>query len=183
MQETWLHTNRRILLLGMILPAALVGIGLVVSIVKPLDAAAGLQIVGWVLLGIGLFLFVIFGWQFRLPRLAYADGALLIYLRMGPPFQVPIEIVEAFLLGTGGGQIPGTAGRDVPMRNLVIRLADSAVDFHRRQVKPALGRWEDGYITIYGTWCEPLGLELANRLNSRLTEVKATLHSSAQEST
>src|SRR5690349_2728496 len=130
MHEIWLHTNRRLLLLGMILPVALIVIGLIVLATKPLDAAAGLQIVGWFLLGGGAFLFAIFAWQFRLPRLARTDGTLLVYMRMGPPFRLPVEIVECFFLGTGGAQLPGKGGDDVPIRNLVIRLAEKAVDYH-----------------------------------------------------
>jgi hypothetical protein len=174
MNEIWLHTNRRILLLGMILPAALVLIGLVVLGMKPLDSATWLQVLGWIFLVLGLFLFAILAIQLRLPRLAYSNGSLLVYLQMGPPFQVPAKVIECFFLGAGGGQIPGKSGDDIPVRNLVVRLAEKAGDYHRREVKPALGRWEDGYITIYGAWCEPLGLELVNRLNSRLSEVKAT---------
>jgi hypothetical protein len=38
-------------------------------------------------------------------------------------------------------------------------------------VKPALGAWCDSYVTIRGTWCEPLNGELIRRLNRRLREV------------
>lgn len=177
MRETWLDSNRRILLLGMILPAALVVIGLTVVVMKPLDSAAWLQIIGWIFTGVGLFLFAVLALQLRLPRLAYADGALMVYLRMGPPFRVPVETVECFFLSTGAGQIPGKGYEETPVRNVVVRLAEKAVDYHERQVKPALGRWEGGYITIYGAWCEPLDLAAVNRLNARLAEVKSTTQS------
>jgi hypothetical protein len=174
MHETWLKTNRRILLLGMILPAVLLVIGLIVLMTEPLSGAVWLRILSWILLGCGLFLLAILSLQFRLPRLAYVDGNLLVYLRMGPPFHVPTEVVECFFLGTGAGQIPGKSGEEVPVRNVVIRVAEKAVEYHQREVKPALGRWEEGYITIYGAWCEPLDVELAKRLNARLAEVKLT---------
>jgi hypothetical protein len=173
MHETWLNTNRRILLLGMILPAALVVIGLIVVVAKPLDAAGWLQIVGWILVGVGLFLFAILALQLRLPRLAYTDGTMLVYLRMGPPYRVPLETVECFFLGTGARQIPGKGNEETPVRNVVVRLAEKASEYHERQVKPALGRWEGGYITIYGAWCEPLDLAAVNRLNARLAEARS----------
>jgi hypothetical protein len=173
MHETWLNTNRRILLLGMILPAALVVIGLIAIAAKPLESAAWLQIVGWIFAGVGLFLFAILAFQLRLPRLAYTDGALLVYLRMGSPYRVPVEAIECFFIGTGAGQIPGKGHEETPVRNVVVRLAEKAVDYHEREVKPALGRWEEGYITIYGAWCEPLDLAAVNRLNARLSEVKS----------
>lgn len=174
MHETWLKTNRRILLLGMILPVVLVVIGLVIVTTSPLAGAIWLRTLGWMLLGLGLFLLAVLAVQIRLPRLAYADGKLLVYMRLGPPFQVPTEVVECFFLGTGAGQIPGKSHAEMPMRTIVIRLAEKAVDYHQRQVKPALGKWDDGYITIYGAWCEPLDIELAKQLNARLAEVKSS---------
>ena len=42
-----------------------------------------------------------------LPRLAYADRHLLVYLDSGPPQRVPIEVVEGFLLGQGPTMLPG----------------------------------------------------------------------------
>ncbi len=176
MYQIWLQSNRRILLLGMILPAVLLAVGLIVVWAKPLEAVNWLQVIGWILLVAGLLLFVILAIQFRLPRLAYANDSLLVFLQATRPLQVPVEIVECFFLGTGGGQIPGKAAEDLPVRNLVIRLAEKAVDYHQREVKPALGLWQDGYITIYGAWCEPLDVEMVMRLNSLLAEVKQSEH-------
>jgi hypothetical protein len=39
-------------------------------------------------------------------------------------------------------------------------------------VKPAFGNWSEGYVTVRGTWCEPLDSEVVRRLNRRLKEVK-----------
>ena len=49
--------------------------------------------------------------------------------------------------------------------------SDRAEAWHRQEVKPGLGKWCEGYITIRGTWCEPLSVGLVNRLNQRLAEV------------
>lgn len=172
MQQPWLKTNRRILLLGMILPAVLVVVGLIVVGAKPLGADAWLQILGWTLLVGGVLLGAILALQLRLPRLASSDDALLVYLQAGPPLRVPLEVVECIFLGTGAGQVPGKSGNELKVRNLVIRIAEKAADFQQRTVKPALGRWEEGYITIYGAWCEPLDVGLVNGLNAKLAEAK-----------
>jgi hypothetical protein len=56
---------------------------------------------------------------------------------------------------------------------LVIRIAESAADWQHVEVKPQLGSWCGGYVTVRGTWCEPLSISLVNRLNQRLAEVTA----------
>lgn len=160
------------LLLGMILPAVLIVVGLIVVCAKPLAAAGWLQVIGWLMLAAGALLEVVLALQWRLPRLACSENSLLLYLQAGPPVRVPLEVVECIFLGAGAGQVPGKAGGDIKVRNLVIRIAEKAADFQQRPVKPALGRWEDGYITVYGAWCEPLDVGLVNRLNTRLAEAK-----------
>ncbi len=106
-----------------------------------------------------------------LPRLAYADRQLLVYLESGQPYRVPIEVVEGFLLGQGPTMLPGKQYQHTEARTLVIRLAESATDWADRETKPALGRWCGGYITLRGTWCEPLSVDLVQRLNQRLFDV------------
>jgi hypothetical protein len=54
------------------------------------------------------------------------------------------------------------------MSQLAVRLAERATEWSQIDVKPALGKWCGGYITIYGAWCEPLRIELVNRLNAQL---------------
>ena len=43
----------------------------------------------------------------------------------------------------------------------------------------SLGKWCDGYITIFGVWCEPLDGDFVNRMNHRLAEVEADSKSPA----
>jgi hypothetical protein len=38
-----------------------------------------------------------------------------------------------------------------------------------------MGSWCNHYVTIRGTWCEPLSVELAARLNARLASVQQQL--------
>ena len=66
---------------------------------------------------------------------------------------------------------PAPRGAKLRSSNLVIRLDEKATDWHEVEVKPALGRWSEGYVTIHGTWCEPLTLEVLQHLNVRLHEL------------
>ena len=52
-----------------------------------------------------------------------------------------------------------------------LRLAEAASEWKHRDMRPAFGLWCEGYITIRGAWCEPIGKELMQRLNRRLAEV------------
>ena len=53
MQETWLRTNRRILLLGMILPGVLVLGGLIVAATAQVGATPWLPYVGFAVAAVG----------------------------------------------------------------------------------------------------------------------------------
>jgi hypothetical protein len=105
------------------------------------------------------------------PRLSYANEQLYVRLRPGPPIQVPIEAVECFFLGQGPTLLPRAFGNREKVEEtstIVVRLAESADPWKHFDVKPALGLWCDGYITIRGTWCEPITKELLKRLNENL---------------
>ena len=107
----------------------------------------------------------------RMPRLAYSQGDLLVYLRSWQPDRVPIEAVECFFRGQGSSDIPVPSAIDPQTSTIVVRLAEAAVDYHHVEVKPAMGQWCGGYIVLRGTWCEPITAELMQRLNRRLVEV------------
>ncbi|HTQ40194.1 MAG TPA: hypothetical protein VMJ32_14300 [Pirellulales bacterium] len=179
MTEIWLRTNLRILLLGMILPVVLMAIGLIPVLAMATETGAWLRIVGWIMVAAGFMMLGIIVAQLRLPRLAYADRQVLVYLRTGAPIRIPVEFVECFFLGGGVGQLPGSQGRKIPVRNLTMRVAEKAKDYQHREVKATLGRWEEGYVTIHGAWCEPLTLEVVQRLNSLLAEAHQTLQKTA----
>jgi hypothetical protein len=172
MSEIWLRTNRRVLLLGMILPFVLVAVGLIVALGRIAGDAAWAQVVGWVIFGGGLLLWGVIWVQIRVPRLAYANRQVLVYLRASGPIGVPVELVECFFFGSGTGQVPGRDGSTLPVRNLMMRIAEKAKEYQQRDVKSALGKWDEGYVTFYGAWCEPLTLEVVQRLNARLAEVQ-----------
>lgn len=68
--------------------------------------------------------------------------------------------------------LPGKRNHDRRTATIAIRLAERATDWQQRNTVPALGGWCGGQITIRGTWCEPISLDLVNRLNARLAEVQ-----------
>jgi len=170
MTEVWLRPNRRVLLF------ALVPVGIMGGIGYWLQAAATtttvLGVVGWGVVGLAVFLCVGLIYQCYRPRIAFRNGHVLFYLRTGRPISVPVDVVEAFFLGQGAAHLPATAEDSAESMNLVARLSQREEQWQRRDVKPALGRWCEGYVTIRGTWCEPLTGELIRRLNRRLREVK-----------
>lgn len=169
MTEVWLHSNRRVLLLAMLPLAALGGIGgaIVRSESLPLPEWLGAGC-----LGLSSLLLVGLVRQFFLPRIAYRDGCVLFFLKAGGPINVPTEVVEAFFQGEGPAHLPGASQDQTKSVNLIARLAQRKTDWKQRQVKAALGCWEDGYVTIRGTWCEPITDAVIRRLNQRLVEVK-----------
>jgi len=173
MSEVWLRTNRRALLLGMVFPA----VACVVS-----WAAFGwclatgrhwaLQLV---LLSVGvvaLWMVGVMVYAMMRPRVGYEAGELWVFLEPTEATRVPIDIVEVFFLGQGPSELPRLKGREPETQNVIIRLAESAVDWKHRDVRPAIGHWCEGYITIRGSWCERITPDVMRRLNRRLSEVQ-----------
>jgi hypothetical protein len=170
--EVWLRTNTRAICFGMLPPALVAGLGLLLALgVGSWAPPEWLSVIGWILVTLAGLAMASLAWQMRRPRIAFHDGALLLWLRSGPPIAVPIEFVEAFLLGQAPSLLPGKKHERTEVAALTIKLADRASDWHRLEVKPQLGKWCEGYVTVRGTWCEPLSLELVNRLNYRLADV------------
>ena len=82
----------------------------------------------------------------------------------------------------GSGPLKLSDQLDAPYQttNLIVRLAEKAVDWAERPVKPCSGRWREGYIMVYGAWCEPLSLEVVSRLNVRLHQIQHGAEDSCQ---
>jgi hypothetical protein len=140
----------------------------------PWQSEGWLRGVGWGLAAFGGLILVLLFWQTRQPRLAYEAGHLLVFLRSGPPIRLPVELVQCAFLGVGPTQLPGSSGAGLRSANLVLRLDEKATVWHEVEIKPALGRWSEGYITIHGAWCEPLRIDVVQRLNERLHELNQT---------
>lgn len=173
--EIWLRTNSRALLLGMVPPLLLGLIGFALLLGIPGEPPNWLRVTGGALLAMALLAIGLLAWHLRQPRLAYHDGHVLIWLRSGKPFRVPVDVVECFWLGQAPSLLPGKRHENTEAAALVIRIADRAAQWRQQLVKPQLGKWCEGYVTIRGTWCEPLGLDVVNRLNQRLSEVTRTV--------
>lgn len=172
MTEVWLKTNRRALVLGLIVPALLLIVGFSVlawSILTGLHW--GLQLPLVLLLAVPLWMMGELLYAASRPRIGYDSGDLLVFLEPAKATRVPIDIVEVFFLGQGPSELPKLAGREPETQNVVVRLAESAVDWKHRDVRPALGHWCEGYITIRGSWCEPITPDVMKNLNRRLAEV------------
>jgi hypothetical protein len=169
MTEIWLRPNRRVLTIALIPAAVFAAAGYAISVI---GGNAAWRWLGWAQAAIGCVLVLGLIGQLWRPRIAYRAGDVLFYLRAGAPVAVPAEVVEAFFLGQGPANLP-TVGQQQPETvNLVARLSQKAPEWSHVEVKPALGRWCDGYVTIRGTWCEPLDGEVIRRLNRRLRELR-----------
>lgn len=172
MREIWLHTNRRAILLGMLLPGAISIGGAALTLTAWLLAAAW----WWLALGVGcavagLVMLASLAWWLAVPRLAYEAGELLVFIDRREPIRVPIDVVEVFFLGQGASFLPNLRGREPETANVIVRLAESASEWKHVDVNPRFAQWCEGYITLRGAWCEPIQPEGLRRLNQRLAEV------------
>ena len=164
MTEVWLRPNQRVLKLSMV-PVVAIGI------LGAFMFTSGWQMFGGVAVTGAAFALGLLIRQFFLPRIALRGGMVLFYLRAGSPLEVPLHLLEAFFQGQGPTHLPGESPSATKVVNLVARLSRRETEFHERDVKPALGSWADGYVTIRGTWCEPIDTELIRRLNRRISEL------------
>lgn len=180
MREVWLQTNRRAILLGMLLPTAIAVSGTALILTAWLFSAAW----WWWTLGVlcmagGLaMVFSLASWL-RVPRLAYEEGELLVYVEQRRPIRVPIDSVECFFLGQGPSRLPQLAGREPETANVIVRLSEAAADWKHRDVNPRIAHWCEGYITLCGAWCEPIQPSALRQLNHRLAEVHRQRKSAA----
>ena len=169
MTEIWLHPNRRALWSTL---ATFAAVGALALFVVWKFEAIAVQLIAGLLALLALLMVGAAAVELRRPRIAYRDGKVLFNLRGSAPAAVPAEVVEAFFLGQGPAHLP-TIHSEVPeCVNLVARLSEKAPEWSRVEVKPALGQWCEGYVTIRGTWCEPLTVEVIRRLNRRLRELR-----------
>jgi hypothetical protein len=171
MRETWLRPNRRAILFGCVPPLIFGAIGAWLTFARGESAGNFWQWLGIFLLVTSVVMVGIMLSQLRHPRIAFHDGMVLFYLRVGQPIAVPVEIVESFFFGQGPAHLPAVSTQPQSV-NLIARLSQRHTEWASQKVRPALGSWCDGYVTIRGTWCEPLNSELIRRINRRLKEVK-----------
>lgn len=170
--QVWLRGNLRpaALLAGVTVAA---GTALAVLALLPQTAALGLPLLigfavlaGPVVAGLGLAAVQ--------PRLSCRGDMLEIRLAPLVVHEVPVELVECFFMGSH--VLPDPQGRDnVPTQRvgtLVMRIAERATAWQARPTFTPWGTWADGAVVFDGRWCEPLSVELARSLSSRLVEAK-----------
>jgi hypothetical protein len=169
-REIWLRSNRRAMAAGLVIPILLTVIALSLLVLG--SGSLGTLILGTLLLLPALLGFAAWWTLDRTPRMAYQDDCLLITLAIWQTHRIPIDKVECFFAGRAPALLPASAGEGHETRvwSVVVRLAESAKEWHDRSVTAAWGEWKDGYITIRGTWCEPIDPPLLQQLNHRLAE-------------
>lgn len=167
MKQVWLRTNRRVMI-AMAVPLAVLAALAATAIVDPWS-------LGWLGRGIGIAVGVPAGLALaaalllaRQPRVAFVDGHVLFYVRLGRATAVPLDAVECFLLGQGPALLPGEQYAKTSTATVVVRLRERAEEWSRGEAHPLLAAWCDGYITLRGTWCEPLNVEVVSRMNRLL---------------
>lgn len=171
-QESWLKPNRRALGFALVPPFLLaVAGGLLVEFVPRGGWTELFYWGGWAIIGLAAVIAAALLKMLATPRLGYQNGELLVYLRGFVPHRVPIEVVEVFFLGQGPSYMPSHGEKPAETSTIVVRLAEAAHEWNHIDVKPSLGHWCDSYITIRGTWCEPINAALMKRLNERLVAV------------
>jgi len=171
MRETWLRPNRRAILFGCVPPLILAVAGTYMAVTLSDSSSAAWHWLAYLLIFAGLAMFGIIFSQLRNPRIAYHNGMVLFYVRVGQPIAVPVGIVESFFFGQGPAHLPAVTKQPQTV-NLIARLSQRHTEWASQKVHPSLGSWCDGYVTIRGTWCESLNSELIRRINRRLKEVK-----------
>jgi hypothetical protein len=171
MRETWLKPNRRAILFGCVPPGIVAGIGAWVLLRSGSGDQSAWRALAWIAMLAGSAASFAMLLQLRRPRIAFEDDFVLFFLRGGAPIAVPVDVVEAFFAGQGPAHLP-VVKKQPQAVNLVARLSRRNPEWAEQSVKSALGNWADGYVTIRGSWCQPLDGELIRQLNRRLKEVK-----------
>lgn len=174
MSEPWLRTNRRLHLAAAMLAFAMgLLLAMVVAGATSYFSPHAARIVLAVLVALAWVAFAAGIWWGRQPRLAYADGNLLVNMRKGPMIRLPIELVECFLMGHGPSFLPGERYAASKATTVVVRIRPQAEEWSHIDVEPRLGSWCDSHIIIRGTWCEPIDVPLVQKLNARLAVVQS----------
>ncbi len=171
MREIWLRPNRRAILFGCVPPLIFTVVGACLAFAHSDSESSVLRWLGYSGIVAGPAVIGLMLTQLRHPRIAFREGMVLFYVRIGQPIAVPVDIVESFFFGQGPAHLPAVTKQPQTV-NLIARLSQRHTEWATQKVRPALGNWSDGYVTIRGTWCEPLNSDVIRRINRRLKEVK-----------
>lgn len=177
----WLQNNRRIAAWSLVAPGLVFTAGLVAALLLPGGGYwTWLKVLAWLTAGVGLVLVAVAVCQWVRPRIVRDGQRLLIDIGFPGRAAVPLEVVECFLLGQGPAFLPGSRWARAETVTVVIRLAEKAEAWRRGRIHPLIGSWCDGYIILRGTFCEPLSVEVVNRLNGLLADAHRELRASGK---
>ena len=169
MPEVWLQSNRRPFLLTAV-------VALVVGVICSALGTIFIDTCGvwfWYAAVPASATIAVLAWYAAdRPRIAFDGRSLLLGIRNGSPIAVPIELVEAFLLGKGPTYLSGKDDRKTEATTLILRVSERAPEFEKLETNLRLAAWCGHYVTMRGTWTEPLSVDLVNRLNQRLYDAQ-----------
>jgi hypothetical protein len=106
------------------------------------------------------------------PRIVFDGANVVLNVGLARPAVVPVELVEAFLLGKGPAYLTGKDDYKTEATTLIVKLAERAEEFAKLPTNVRIAAWCGHYVTFRGTWTEPLSVALVNRLNERLHAVQ-----------
>ena len=169
--EVWIRTNRRAAGLALLLPLLMTVAGALLWWYATVGwPSIALRVVGIIVFSLGALALAALSWAMWMPRVAYRNGKVLFFMQLGAPIAVPVDAVEIFLVGKTGAHV-GPAGEPHEVQSVIARIRDRAKEYRERSVYSSFGTWQDGYVMIRGTWCEPVCPDLLKRLNRRLHEL------------
>src|SRR5215212_4851902 len=96
MRETWLRPNRRAILFGCVPPLIAAAIGAWLKFATGDSGGSFWRGLGIFFIIASLSIIAIMLSQLRRPRIAYHEGMVLFYVRVGQPIAVPVAVVESF---------------------------------------------------------------------------------------
>jgi hypothetical protein len=174
MDEIWLRGNQRLAWTAAACALALLAIGTAVYLT---GGNPWLHMPIWLMATLFGAIFLLL-WRSQRARVGYERGYLVLFL--GGRQHIPIWEVECFLLGRGASFLP--LAKLGETATLVVRLRAKDEALRQRTIDPKLGSWCEHQVTLRGTWCQPLSLELVHQLNARLAEKQGQYSRAAGES-
>lgn len=172
-QTIWLRTNYRVYWASAVVAVLAVACCLSAAITAPSQPT---MIASWVLVAVGVAAVVVTMRRARQSRLAYEPGFLIVSLGGRTTARIPIDVVECFFRGQGPSLLPvPSESLETESSTVIVRLAEAAKEWHHGEIPVSLGHWCEGYITIRGTWCEPITAELIGSLNRNLVQAHRDL--------
>ena len=171
MTECWLKPNRRPTYVALTLGVCAVLAGGVGFALAWRGGSTVGTVISGVLLGMAMCWCAVCWGILSRARVSYRDEHLFVHDGSQAPIAIPIDVVEAFFLGSGPAISDESSDTGPRSANVVIRIAEAAKKWHEGKLSPVIGKWSEGYIVLRGTWCEPIGHERLNQINHRLAEV------------